>query len=302
MEIKDLAGFGETATVFVNRVADYMGVSRKPKQIALEGEAQTLTDVRDTLTRQAYDPNSSDEQRLVARGLLSELGRTTREQRNKEKIFFKALPEIKEDAKPEEVEEDWVATFFDKSRLVSDEEMQILWAKVLAGEVNNPGTFSRRTISLLSSLNKKDVEYFMIFSRFLLNSKDFGLIPLIYSLDDEIYKEASLSRNVIRNLEETGLYSFVASGDLSVGFLKYKDMIIKHSLNYFSTQFIIEFDRGLEEFFYRGEEGITNTSKELASLFVPERVEGFEDYLIKKWKSFGFKVTVIRPGQPPYEA
>ena len=34
------------------------------------------------------------------------------------------------------MEEDWIANFFDKCRIVSDSEMQSLWARVLAGEAN----------------------------------------------------------------------------------------------------------------------------------------------------------------------
>jgi hypothetical protein len=35
-------------------------------------------------------------------------------------------------------------------------EMQNLWAQVLAGEANSPGTYSKRTVNFLSSLDKKD--------------------------------------------------------------------------------------------------------------------------------------------------
>jgi hypothetical protein len=49
------------------------------------------------------------------------------------------LPELTEAATPEKLEDDWITNFFDKCRLISDEEMQTLWSKVLAGEANAPG-------------------------------------------------------------------------------------------------------------------------------------------------------------------
>ena len=38
--------------------------------------------------------------------------------------------------------------------------MQILWARVLAGEANAPGTYSKRTVNLLSDFDKSDAELF----------------------------------------------------------------------------------------------------------------------------------------------
>jgi Protein of unknown function (DUF2806) len=50
------------------------------------------------------------------------------------------------------VNDDWITNFFDKCRIVSDEEMQQIWAKVLAVEANKPGTYSKRTVNFLSSV------------------------------------------------------------------------------------------------------------------------------------------------------
>ena len=45
-------------------------------------------------------------------------------QKNMEQILEKAVPQVNEDANPTEMDDDWIANFFDKSRLVSDSEMQ----------------------------------------------------------------------------------------------------------------------------------------------------------------------------------
>lgn len=41
----------------------------------------------------------------------------------------------------ESVDNDWVTRFFDSVADVSSEEMQMIWGKILAGEVNEPGSF-----------------------------------------------------------------------------------------------------------------------------------------------------------------
>ncbi len=72
------------------------------------------------------------------------------QQKNMEDITAKALPQLNANANPDSIEDDWLVNFFDKSRIVSDDEMQGLWSRVLAGEANAPGTYSRRTVNFRS--------------------------------------------------------------------------------------------------------------------------------------------------------
>src|SRR3970282_1777352 len=49
-------------------------------------------------------------------------------QQNIEDITNKAIPRLSEASDPSTMEDDWVANFFDKARIVSDSQMQDLWA------------------------------------------------------------------------------------------------------------------------------------------------------------------------------
>ena len=55
---------------------------------------------------------------------------------------------------------DWAARFFIEVQDVSSEEMQVLWAKVLAGEVERPGSTSARTLGLLKDLDRESASLF----------------------------------------------------------------------------------------------------------------------------------------------
>ena len=59
-----------------------------------------------------------------------------------------------------EVDHDWTARFFNDVQHVSSEEMQLLWAKVLAGEVKRLGQFSLRTLDTLRNLNAGEANLF----------------------------------------------------------------------------------------------------------------------------------------------
>ena len=61
-----------------------------------------------------------------------------------------------------DVDHDWTARFFSEVQDVSSEEMQHLWARVLAGEVQKPNSISIRTLQVLRNM---DTETAVLFRR-----------------------------------------------------------------------------------------------------------------------------------------
>ena len=59
-----------------------------------------------------------------------------------------------------EPDHDWTARFFNYVQDVSSDEMQLLWAKVLAGEADRPGSTSIRTLTILRDLDKRTAAIF----------------------------------------------------------------------------------------------------------------------------------------------
>ena len=58
------------------------------------------------------------------------------------------------------VDHDWTARFFGDVQDVSSEDMQQLWARVLAGEVERPGSTSIKTLEILKNLNRATATLF----------------------------------------------------------------------------------------------------------------------------------------------
>jgi hypothetical protein len=86
--------------------------------------------------------------------------REVRRQRNIERIIELAKAELPETVNDRPVDEDWVAYFFTLSQDVGDEVMQTLWARILAGEVGQPGSYSLRTLGTVRTLRKEDAHLF----------------------------------------------------------------------------------------------------------------------------------------------
>lgn len=95
------------------------------------------------------------------------------QQESIENTIAKAIPQLNEDADPYAIDNDWIIKFFDKSRLVTDDKMQDLWASILAGEANSVGSYSPKTLTTVADMNKKVAMLFKIFcSLCIVNSND----------------------------------------------------------------------------------------------------------------------------------
>lgn len=104
------------------------------------------------------------------------------------KIIDKASEFLDEGADLCNIDRDWRANCFDKCRLVHDNDMQTLWAKILAGETNNPGTYSKRSVNFVADIDKRDAELFTELCRYVCeikftykNVENIEFIPLIFN-------------------------------------------------------------------------------------------------------------------------
>lgn len=198
-------------------------------------------------------------------------------QKNIEDITSKAIPQLKKGAKPEEVEDDWVTNFFDKSRIVSDTQMQDLWSRVLAGESNVPGSYSKRTVNFLSDLDKVDAD---LFSKLCGFGWDFGnVVPLIFDIHAEIYRRNGITFNALIHLESIGLIQF----NNLTGFNRVK--LPKHfALYYYGKPLPLEMSNDKDNQLEIGKVLLTKTGEELAPICGSKSVDGFWEYVQDQWK------------------
>jgi hypothetical protein len=147
----------------IDRIADAAGVIYEPHRIVRKAQAEAKAKM---IEASAHIEITEMQRKAATRWIQEE----TRNQINMESIIGKALPYVSEDAKPENISDDWIANFFSKSRLFSDEELQNLWSKILAGEANNPGKFSRRTVNVLADFDQKIALDFSNLCRFIRKS------------------------------------------------------------------------------------------------------------------------------------
>ena len=119
---------------------------------------------------------------------------------------LKPCLQLDENAKPDFIEDDWIVNFFEKSRIVSDNEMQELWSRVLSGEANSPGTYSKRTVNFLSDLDKTEAVLFTKFCGFVWTHGD--LVALVFDSEAEIYSRNGINFEKLSHLDSIGIIQF----------------------------------------------------------------------------------------------
>ena len=118
---------------------------------------------------------------------------------NTKAVVEGAAEELGEKEVPDhEPDPDWTARFFDYAQDVSSEDMQKIWARLLAGEVESPGRTSLRTLDTLRNMTKRDAVLFKGLCDFVLNH-DF----VFY--DNSLKSYSALEYSSLLHLEDCGL-------------------------------------------------------------------------------------------------
>ena len=202
-----------------------------------------------------------------------------RRQRNMENITAKALRQLHENAQPDAIEDDWIVNFFDKSRIVPDNEMQDLWSRVLVGEANSPGTYSKRTVNFLSDLDKAEAELFTKLCGF--GWQIGNIVPLVFDAQAKIYNGCGINFGALSHLDSIGLVQF----DNFAGFrrLKLPKIIVLH---YYGRPLRLHLPKDTDNNLDVGKVLLTRIGQELAPICGSEPVEGFWEFARDKWKNY----------------
>src|SRR5882724_11237743 len=268
----NLGELSKPATVLVEKISDAVGGIFKPYQIVRVAKAEAQAD----RVRAEGQIEISDLQRRAFHRFLEE---EAKKQKNIEEITQKALPLLEEKSKPEEIENDWITNFFDRCRLVSDDEMQSLWSRVLAGEANSPGSYSNRTLSFLSGLDRREANMFAKLCGFAWDID--GLVPFIYlghpdfALPD-IYEKNGIDERVLKDLQSIGLIQLTDG--------RFEMVFPQSRASYFGREVILRFKHGDKIVLPVGRVQLTNVGQELAPICGADFVEGFFELCINNWK------------------
>jgi len=271
------------ATLLIKKVSNAVGVLYEPRRIRKHAEAEAEAEKIKTL---ASNELNEIQQRAVDRFVHQE----TRKPENIEAITHQAASSLGEDAKVEGLDEDWVAHFFKNCDIVSDKEMQSLWSRLLSGEATKPGTFSKRTVNFIASMDKKDAKLFSDFCQFCWFMGN--AIPLIMDVENKIFNKEGINFTSLKHLDAIGLIAFESlAGYKRHGLGKFAHIF------YFGTPTLVEFSKARDNEIQIGKALLTQAGQELAPICGAKRNEAFYKYIIGKWHEQGLVLSTPLPKQ-----
>lgn len=169
--------------------------------------------------------------------LLSEKVRTNidmkniQEEININKIIAFAEQELVDDQQepPEQdIDPDWFTRWRDNAQKVRSEEVQLLWARVLAGEVKSPGAYSLRTLEFIKHISQHEANLISKLATYMISD---GI-----HMEDRL-KDVGIDYLMLLEMEDLGVISGVRVGGMNnyiktlvkghyEGYVKYNNKVL----------------------------------------------------------------------------
>lgn len=178
----DIVGFGKIGNTLIEKVSEAIGATFKPWQIKRVAEANAEAKCIETQAecdaivqkaraeafarceqeriRKEFNQSFQIDKTIAEPAIRRMVCEEVKKQFNMESILSQAIPLLKETATPEAMDEDWIMDFFNKARNISNEDMQRMWAKLLAEEANSPNSIRKKSLFVLSNMSKFDAQTF----------------------------------------------------------------------------------------------------------------------------------------------
>lgn len=281
--IINLGDLAKPATVLIEKVSNAVGVLYEPRRIRKKAEAEAEAEKIKALA-------GIELSEIQQRGIERLVHQEARKQENIENITAKAAAELPPNAKTEEIEEDWIAHFFDRCDKVSNEQMQSLWSRLLAGEATKPGTYSKRTIDFIATMDKADADLFTKFCQFIWVVGE--ATPLIFDPQADVYTSQGINFSTLKHLDSIGLISFESVSGYSKLRLPKRALIF-----YYSLPTLGEFPKDQDNQMNVGHVLLTQAGRELVNICGSQRNQKFYEHAISELSKQNIILSTALPNK-----
>lgn len=166
----NLGKLSKPISKLIEAVSQGIGTLYEPTKIRRKAKAQADA----SLIKVESDIRKKDLLRRAANRLaFQEISR----QENIESIIKIAANSLPATVSEDHVDKDWISRFFDECKDVSNEELQKIWGRLLAGEVALPDSCSRKTLAILKELSPWDCKLFTRLCHLIWSSGRNHFIP-----------------------------------------------------------------------------------------------------------------------------
>lgn len=143
--------------------------------------------------------DTTNTEQLIQRSNYRLQYQQARKEHNIESVIGKTVLELEDKTveSTDDVDEDWLNRFFNIVEDVSDEQLQSLWSRILAGEILQPHSYSLRLLEFLRNISKDELELILKIMPFITGKKIFK--------NDNILSKYGINYELILKLDEIGI-------------------------------------------------------------------------------------------------
>lgn len=278
--LQNIADISELTRTAIEKVSSATGMVYEPTHIRRIAEAHA--DAMRILAQGEVDATD-----IRMRAALRVSVEQVRHQQAMEDVIRKALPHLVPTAEPAKVTDDWLIHFFGLARDITNEEMRQTWGRLLAGEFNNPGGFSRRTLNLVAQMDQREAQLFNTLCCFAIRDGQERVYPLIFDVDAPIYANAGLTYAGLSDLDGLGLINFQHIAGFSL-----RQQPRQIGVLYQDRALMLEFRRDITTTLPIGKVLLTAPGRQMAAVCDVLPVDGFPEYLKEAWTKHRIAVSI----------
>lgn len=198
---------GKALEKLIEVISSGIGTLYRPRAIRKEAESEAYKiEIIERAKSKALAEGKEIEIDTLDRIEERIINREIKKQRNIDQIAeFAAINLCNEsEISDEVVNEDWATRFFNIAEDISDDEVQSIWAKILAGEIKKPHSYSLRTLEFLKNLSKDEAISFVKIARLTIKVKGKSYL---FNPDNNSFLEANygIELSDILKLKELGI-------------------------------------------------------------------------------------------------
>lgn len=254
----------------IDSVSSAIGILYEPKRIIDKAQAEAEANI--ILTK-----SNIESEKLMKRAQKRQQDNDLRRQKNVESITLDAINYLPPSVSSEPVNEDWIFAFYDRAQDISDKQMQELWARILAGEISKPGSFSRRTLESVKMLSANEARLFVKCCPFVWSGEleEDKIIPIIIL-------DGLRTPPIQAELTFTDCQVLQSAGLVTVGNFFLEPPNSSYQIQYFDNRYSIGENKSI---FSGGHVLFTEAGKELIRMFEPEADREYEQRVLDYWRT-----------------
>lgn len=153
---------------------------------------------------------------IMKASIISNTRKVIKEYQNQNDIVQIAIENLRKDSAPENIDDGWLMEFMDKCKNVCDDEIKVIWGKILAEECNKKESVPKKVFNILPYISYEEAKIFEKVCKFtILKKSTQELIPFIEYCNgcfENFWSKYDFTLLELRRLEEIGLIIYREEG------------------------------------------------------------------------------------------